>query len=114
MAGVLDAAIHMDAASTARVTLNGGVRVDDVELRGIVSDAEIVPGHHGDHGKHCAGRFPALGAAAGVVVRHVALDRDGDRICGALARERAALELLGTGLDALVDRWMKLDCHETL
>ena len=47
-----------------------------------------------------------------MVVRDVALDGDGDRIAGAVAGERAALEFLVAGLDALVDRWMKLDGHE--
>jgi hypothetical protein len=34
------------------------------------------------------------------------------RCAGALARERAAFEILGAGFHAVVDRRMKLDCHD--
>ena len=56
--------------------------------------------------------FQHLRAAAGVIVRDVALDRDGDGLLRAVAGERAALEFLVARLDALVDRWMQLDGHE--
>ena len=74
--------------------------------------ADVVAADDRDHGELRARRLPALGAAAGVVVGDVALDGDGDRIGGAVAGERAALEFLGARLETLVDRWMKLDGHE--
>ena len=47
-----------------------------------------------------------------MIVGDISLDRHGHRVGGTEAVERAALELLVAGFDALVYRWMKLDGHE--
>src|SRR4029077_366459 len=113
MTGVLDAPVHVHAATAAGMSLDGGAGIDHCELLPVRRDAEIVLGDHGHHGKHRARRLPALGAAAGVVVRHVALAADGDRATAILTGERSALEFLGARLDALVDRRMKLHGHKS-
>src|SRR5688572_7998146 len=111
MAGVLDASVHVDTAAAAGMALDGGAGVDDVELLPVGRDAQVVPGDHGHDGEQRTGGLPALGAAAGMVVRDVALDADGHRLAGAVTGERAALELLVARLDALVYRRMQLDRH---
>jgi hypothetical protein len=94
------------------VALDGGAGIDDVQFLFVGGDREVVAADNRDHRKLRTRRLPALGAATGVVVRHVALDGDGDRIGGAVAGERAALEFLGAGFETLVDRWMQLDGHD--
>ena len=85
--------------------------LDHRQLLGMLGDPELVARHHRHHGEQRALGLPALGAAAGVIVRDIALDGDGDRFLGAAAGERAALELLVAGLEALVERWMQFDRH---
>src|SRR4030095_4891706 len=101
-----DASVHVYAAAVAGMALDRGAAIDHGELLAVGGHAYVVLRHDGDHGEHRARRLPALGAAAGVVVSDVALDGDGDGIRGAVAAERAALEFLVAGLDALVYRRM--------
>src|SRR5690554_338811 len=102
VAGILDAAEHVDAALLAGVTLDGGRRVDDLQLLLVGRDAEAVAGDHGDHGEEGAVRLPALGTAAHVVVGTLGGDRDLDPIAGAVAVQGAAAEALAAGLEAAV------------
>ena len=45
---IFDPPVHVHTASLAGVTLNGRARINDLKLVSILSDADIVSGHHGD------------------------------------------------------------------
>lgn len=83
--GFLDATIHVHAAVLAGVAEDHGRRVDDVEVGGVGDDGEVVDWDDGHDGEEGAGRFPAFGAAAGVVVEDVAFECHADRVRGAVA-----------------------------
>src|SRR5437667_5286658 len=108
---VLDAPVHVHAATGARVSLDGGGRVDDLELVRICGHAELVARHHRDLREQRAGRLPAFRAAASMVMSALALDRHDDLPVGAFAIQRAASEAWRRGLDAVVDRGMDGKCH---
>src|SRR5687767_2009123 len=104
---VVDAPVHVDAASGAGMTLDHRVGIDDLELDLVGRDAEVVPGNRRDNREQRACGLPALGAAAGVVVVRLALDRNGDLPVGTSALKRAAGEIGGrSGTESLVDRGM--------
>src|SRR5581483_6173427 len=90
MSLVLDAAIHMRAARLAGVALDGLRGVDDMKLVAVFEHGHGVARHHGDDRERRAVRLPALGAAAGMVMRDVALDADLDRLVLAFADQRSA------------------------
>src|SRR3989454_10092326 len=54
-------------------------------------------------------RFPALGAAAHVIVRALPLDRYLDPVLRAVAIKRPACKVLRRWLQPAVDRWVYLD-----
>src|SRR5436305_2115527 len=89
---VLDAAIHVRATRLARVPLDGLRSVDDVQLVAVLEHANVLARHHRHDGKYSALRFPALGAAAGMVVGDVALDSNLDRLVLAFADKCSAGE----------------------
>ena len=68
MLGVLDPPVHVDAAALAGIALDGGARIDDGEFVAVLRHRQVGARHHGDDGEDRAGRLPALGAAAGMVV----------------------------------------------
>src|SRR5882762_126451 len=88
MLGVLDPAIHMHTAFGAGVPLNGGIGIHDLQLRGILADADLVARHNGDLREHCPCRLPAFGASAHVIVGALSANAHNDRIARALALER--------------------------
>src|SRR5579871_1501877 len=92
MAGVLDAAVHMRAASLAGVALDHSGGVDDLQLVAVLQHRNVLPWHDGDDGEVCALRLPALGAAAGVVMGDVALDANLDGVVGAFADQGPSSE----------------------
>lgn len=59
---------HVHTAILAGVTLNNCFLVDDVQLVGAGGNGEGRAGYHGYDAEDCARGFPALGAAASVVV----------------------------------------------
>src|SRR5690242_7110729 len=97
---VLDASVHVHAATSAGVALDRRIRVDDLELVGVLRDLDLVFRHDRDDGEIRAFGLPALGAAARVLVRYIRTDTDFDRILRAFADERSARKVLRTGLDA--------------
>lgn len=100
---LFDAAVHVDTAVGAGVTLDDGGGVDDLELGGVGLDGDIVARNDTDDGEKGAGGLPALGAATGVVVGDVALQRDNDLVGRAAALESSAGEI-GVSLgEAIVD-----------
>src|SRR3954470_13490521 len=90
---VLDPPEHVNAAAGARVPLDCGTRIDNLELLLVCGDADLVSRHHGNHREQRSSRSPALRAAAEVVVRGLAADGYGDLIGRAMARERASGEI---------------------
>src|SRR6185437_6088478 len=100
---VLDAAVHVDAALLAGVTLDGGGGVDHLELAGVRRDGELVAPDDRDLREQGAGRFPAFRAAADMVERALPGHRHLDGVLLALAGKRAAGEVLRAGLDAVID-----------
>ena len=111
MAFVLDAAVHMRAASLAGVTLDRRRGVDDLELVAVFEHGDVVAGDHGDDRKGGALGLPAFGAAAGVVVGDIALDADLDRPVLAFADQRAAGKAAGAFFDAAINRWVDMNSH---
>src|SRR6266852_148675 len=101
---VLDSPVHVHAATAARVSLDGRVRVDDLQLVPICGHAELVARDDRDLREQCAGRLPALRAAASVVMSALARDRYGDLLVGTFAIQRAASEVWSRGRNAIVDR----------
>src|ERR1700722_18686664 len=87
---VFDAAIHVCAAHLAGVPLDGLRGVDDVKLVAVLQHGDILARYHGDDRENSALRFPALGAAAGVIVRDAPLDADLDLLVFAFADEPPA------------------------
>jgi hypothetical protein len=91
------------------MTLDGGLAVHHAELGLVLCDAQVVPRHDGDHREGSTFRLPALGAAAGVIVRDLPLDGDANLIRGTLAGKRATGELAVARLYALVDGRVQAD-----
>ena len=108
---VLDAAVHMRAASLAGVTLDRRRGVDDLELVAVFEHGDVVAGDHGDDRKGSALGLPAFGAAAGVVVGDISLDADLDRPVLAFADQRAAGKAAGAFFDAAINRWVDMNSH---
>src|SRR5437879_2425376 len=109
MALVLYPSIHVHAALLAGMPLDGRLGVHDRELVAVRLDAQVVAPHDGDLREQRPFRFPALGAAAHVIVRALPLDRYLDPVLRAVAIKRPAGEVLRRGLQSAVDRWMYLD-----
>jgi hypothetical protein len=99
---VLDAAVHVHAATGAGVALNGRIGVDDLELFGILGDAELVARRNGDLREQRARGLPALGASAHVVIGALGGDRHLDGIARAFALERPSREARRAGRHAIV------------
>src|ERR1700722_9819887 len=90
MAFVLDPPEHMGAADLAGVPLDSLRGIDDVKFVAVLQNGHVISRNHRHHREDHAVRLPALGAAAGVIVRDVALDTDLDLLVLAFADERSA------------------------
>src|SRR5690606_3499778 len=90
---VVDAAVHVHAALPARMALDHGRRVDDLELVRVRDDLELVSRHDRDHREQSALGLPALGTATDVIVRALGRDPDLDRTIAAMTSERPAREI---------------------
>src|SRR5260370_41639852 len=108
---VLDATIHMRAASLAGASLDGRRSVDDVKLVAVLEHLHIVARDDGDDGEGRPVGLPAFGAATGVVVGDIALDAYLDRLVLAFADEGSTGKAARTLLDAIIDRWVDVNCH---
>src|SRR5580698_9171438 len=108
---VFDATVHMRAANLAGVPLDGLRSIDDVKLVAVFQHGHVVAWNHGDHREGRAIRFPALGAAAGVVVGDVALDADLDLLVLAFADKCTAGKGAGALLYAAIDGWVDVNGH---
>lgn len=96
------------------MTLNGSALVDDLQLLFVGSDLQIISGDNGNDGEQSSCGLPALRAATGMVVCHVAAQGDFDFVGGTVAVEFAAREVLAALSDSVVDegvqRWSHFDC----
>lgn len=104
-----DSAKEVHAAFFARVTLNCGVGVDDVEFGSVLDDFEVVDWDDSDNGEEGSLGLPALGAAAGVVVGDVAGDLDFDLVGCTVALQRAAIEACAALGQAIVDSGVEIE-----
>lgn len=104
-----DSAKEVHAAFFARVALNCGVGVDDVEFGSVLDDFEVVDWDDSDNGEEGSLGLPALGAAAGVVVGDVAGDLDFDLVGCAVALQRAAIEACAALGQAIVDSGVEIE-----
>src|ERR1700694_6188592 len=112
---VLDAPVHMGAADLAGVPLDCRRGVDDLKLVAVLKHAHAVAWHHRDHREDRPFRFPAFGAAAGMVVGDIALDADLDRLAVlAFADQGSSGKAARNLLDAAVDRWMEMNSHRPI
>src|SRR5262245_54127223 len=114
MTGILDAAVHVSSAGVAGAALDHRRWIDDLQLVAILEHRHVLAWHDRDNREGRPFRFPALGAAAGVVVGDVALDADFNRPIRAFADQRAAGKSARAFLDAIVDRWVELDSHRSI
>src|ERR1700693_5313362 len=111
---VLDTAVHMGAASLAGVPLDRLRGIDDVKLVAVLQNGDVVARHHRDHREGRAFRFPALGAAAGVIVGDIALDADLHRLVLAFADQRSAGKAARTLLYSMINRWVDMNSHRPI
>jgi hypothetical protein len=109
MALVLDPAIHVDAALFAGMPLNGRLGIHDCELVPVRLDAQVVAPYDGDLREQRPFRFPALGAAAHVIVCALPFDRYLDLVLRAIAQQRPACKVLCRRFQSTIDRRMYLD-----
>lgn len=85
-----DGTVEMDAAFLAGMPLDKCGRIDNGEFVGVFQHLDAVCRCDRNDGEGRAFRLPALGAAAGVIVRDVALDAHLHGIALAIANKRAA------------------------
>src|SRR5262249_43300015 len=83
---VLDASVHVHAATFAGMSLDDRVRIDHRQLVPIGSYADFVAWYDRNLGEKCASRFPAFGAAAYVVMSTLTIDRHGYFLIRAVAK----------------------------
>src|SRR5258706_2408420 len=103
---VLYAAIQVYAAAGTGMALDRRVGVDDLQFVAVLGDADLVTRNNRDDRKIGALGLPALGAAAGMIVRGLRTNADFDGIRRALADQCSARKILVARLDAVVYRWM--------
>src|SRR5262245_54453596 len=106
MLGVLDPAVHVHATTGTRVALNGRIGVHDLELVRPLRHPELVARDDGDLRERRPGGLPTFCAAADVVIGALTRDAHLDGIARAPADKRAAREVRGAGLHAVVYRRM--------
>src|SRR5580692_5489245 len=111
---VLDAAEHMRTASLAGVPLDGLRGIDDVKLVAVLKDGHVISRNHRHYRESRADRFPALGAAAGVIVSDVSLDADLHRLVLAFADQCPASKVARTLLYAVINRWVDMNSHRPI
>src|SRR2546427_12293656 len=97
MLGVLDAAVHVYAAISAGVALNGGIGIHDFELVGILGHTELVARHDRNLREHRARGLPAFAASTDVIISAPASNTHLDGIARAFAREPAPREARPAG-----------------
>src|SRR6185437_5908979 len=99
---VLDAAIHVDAAIFAGVTLDGRVSIHDLEPIGILGSTELIARHNRDLREQRALGLPAFGASAYVIVGALGRDAHLYETTRALAHKRPSREVRRAGLHTVV------------
>jgi hypothetical protein len=92
------------------MTLDGGFRIDDVQLVLVRRDGDLVAADHGNLGEQRTVGLPALGTAAHVVVRHLRADLDRYLVGVAMTGQGAARKIGLGRLDAVIDCRVNLDC----
>jgi hypothetical protein len=102
------------AANLAGVPLDGLRGIDDVKLVAVLQNGDVISRNYRNHREGRAVRFPALGAATGMVVGNVALDPDLDLLVLAFADEGAAGKMARTLLNPTVNRWMDVNSHRPI
>src|SRR5438034_10020522 len=102
MLRILDAAVHVHAATGARVPLDGRIGVHDFELFGIVRDTQLVTRHNGNLREQRAFGLPAFSASAYVIIGALRRNAHLDGIARALASKRPSREVRRTGSEAIV------------
>src|ERR1051326_8184867 len=100
--GVLDPAIHVDAASGTGITLYGRGRVDHAELVAILENRHLVARGNGDDCEQGAVRLPAFGAAAGMIVGGLGIDPYLDGAFGAVTGQHSTSKIRRRGRDAVI------------
>src|SRR5579859_60503 len=108
---VLDATVHMRSANLAGMSLDRRRCINHVKLVAVLENTDIFTRHDRNHGKDGSFRFPAFGAAAGVIVRDITLDTHLDRPVLAFADQSSAGETARTLLYPVVNRWVDMNCH---
>src|SRR6476620_2372822 len=108
---VLDAAVHVRAAGLAGVPLDSLRGIDDVKLIAIFQNGHVIARNYRHDRESRTGRFPALGAAAGVIVGDIALDVDLNRLVRAFADQGPTGKVARTFLNAVVNRWVDVNSH---
>src|SRR5215217_8116823 len=107
---VLDPAVHVDAASRARVPVDGLSGVDDLQLLAVLDDADARARHDRHHGEGGPLGLPAARAAADVIMGALARDFHLDLIARTFADQRSAGKVRGCRLQTLIDGGMDRDC----
>lgn len=109
---LLDSTIHVNTAVSTGVALDHGARVEDGQLRRILGYADVFTRNDTDDREQGSGGLPALGAATGMVVGHVALEGNHHLVGRTVAVKGSAREV-GVALgDAVIDERVERECHD--
>src|SRR4030095_7729007 len=108
---VLDASVHVHAATFTGAPFDDRVRIYDRQLVLIGRYTDLVAWHDRDLGESRPRRLPALGAPAHMVVGTLAINRYRHLLVRAVADQRAAREVLSRRFHALINRRMYGNRH---
>lgn len=100
---ILDPPEHVHAAAGAGMALDRGIRIDHLQLVGILDHVDRIARHHRDDREFRARRLPAFGTAARMVMRRLRTHLHNNRIARAFTAQRTARKILRPRNDPLID-----------
>ncbi len=108
---LLDATVHVYATFLAGIALNHGAIINHLQLVFARCHLEFINWNNAHDGEQGTRRFPALGAAAGMIVSDVGVELHFHRRGGAVASQRAAVEVGVAFGEPIVDLRVDFDRH---
>jgi hypothetical protein len=93
----------MHPALFARGPADRHAFINNMQFLSVCRDFDFVDGNDGDYSENGAGRLPTFGAAARVVMEHIAAEGNFDFVVGAMAVELTASEAVTTFRDAVIE-----------
>ncbi|MGF6299489.1 hypothetical protein OKW42_002819 [Paraburkholderia sp. WC7.3d] len=106
---VFDSAKEVCTAAGSRVPPDQSLLINSLEFFLTSGDVNLVAWDNTNHRENFTVRFPAFGAAAGMIENDLGVDLDFNGILNAQATQLAACETFRAFLDTFVDCWV--DCY---